>query len=226
MRHGWVAAVLLASSGASALDCTKPPTSGFGGADYRAYADWCTTCGGTPSSSGGVSCTPGPNWGRSSGAAAPATPGGDFILDFFSGGAYSNERKLADAREIRRQAIDSWMQQDREHRREIFDRVAGEMKLGDDALPAPASPVTPPPAAAASKRTEESKFCAVAAGGRALPSSTQAVCNTFSCGSTQSAPLCCPSAYPFLNTCDCKCYKDSADIECSSYMACQHFKPK
>lgn len=217
--------VTLASSGAWGLDCAKPPTSGFGGADYRAYADWCTACGGTPSSANGVSCTPGPNWGRSSDTTPPA-PSGDFILDVFSGGAYSTERKLAAAKDLNRLALERWVQQERERRREIFDRVAGELKLGDEALPAYSPRAATQPQVAATGRVATRQACVASPGGSIRPSSNQVVCNTLSCGATENAPTCCPPAFPLLNPCDCKCYADAGDIECSSYMACQYFKPK
>jgi hypothetical protein len=61
-----VVLIALISSAAWGQNCSSPPT-GFGGSWWRAYAAWCSACGGTPNSSN-LSCTPGPNWGGRGGA--------------------------------------------------------------------------------------------------------------------------------------------------------------
>lgn len=61
-----LAVVMISSPAAFAQNCSSPPNNGWGG-NYSSYASWCSACGGTPSNSGGVSCTPGPNWGRTGG---------------------------------------------------------------------------------------------------------------------------------------------------------------
>lgn len=57
------------------LDCANPPRGTYGKAWWNKYADWCSSCGGTPNASS-QSCTPGPNWGggRSGGFTGSATP--------------------------------------------------------------------------------------------------------------------------------------------------------
>jgi len=48
-------------------------------------------------------------------------------------------------------------------------------------------------------------------------------CQTYMCGGTDKNPyVCCPSGYPYLNHCDCKCY-DSSDFPCGSYSYCRQW---
>jgi len=72
----------LATTPALALDCSTPP-SGFGNAWWSEYADWCSSCGGTPDSST-TSCTPGSNWGGgdgSTGGGQGLYRTGDLLID-------------------------------------------------------------------------------------------------------------------------------------------------
>jgi len=62
--------ILASSVPAMAQNCDSAPNDGFG-ANYPSYAAWCSGCGGFPSSSNGVSCTRGPNWGKT-GSNSPA----------------------------------------------------------------------------------------------------------------------------------------------------------
>lgn len=54
--------ILQLSSIARAQNCNRAPSTGYSAAGARAYAQWCSECGGIPT--GNFSCNPGTHWGR------------------------------------------------------------------------------------------------------------------------------------------------------------------
>jgi hypothetical protein len=49
------------------------------------------------------------------------------------------------------------------------------------------------------------------------------VCHVTVCGGEYNgSSVCCPSGYPKLNECDCQCYPNDSNFECSRYAACNY----
>jgi hypothetical protein len=133
---------LFLASRALALDCSTPPTNGFG-SGYSAYAQWCSACGGSPSSSGGVSCKPGPNWGSQGGArgggggAAMAVPLLNEMIHHYFDWDDSEGKARRQAERERHERIREEREADEAAEKErIKARLSGELKLegGKNAL--------------------------------------------------------------------------------------------
>jgi hypothetical protein len=141
-----LAVVVVCSSAALAQNCSSAPNNGWG-SNYPSYAAWCSACGGIPSNSGGVSCTPGPNWGRTGGdssAVNPASHGGFYELGYrFGRWLFSSDsdpvaeaqRQLQEQQmmeELRRRAEEAERQHREEEARriaEMYNRLASTLKL-------------------------------------------------------------------------------------------------
>ncbi len=88
LRYGALAASLLFLffvPPARAEDCSESRGGAIAASSRSAWADWCRNCGGTVNiTSGSPTCTPGPDWGKSSssGTASPTfVPTGDMRYD-------------------------------------------------------------------------------------------------------------------------------------------------
>jgi len=138
---------MMSSPAAFAQNCSSPPNSGWGG-NYSSYAAWCSACGGTPSNSSGVSCTPGPNWGRTGGNSAGNAYGGlnqagyqlgyqlGYALGRWLFGSNSNPQAELQKQQMmeelqRRQAEAERLHQEEEARRlaAMYNRLAATLKL-------------------------------------------------------------------------------------------------
>jgi hypothetical protein len=91
---------VLSSNAVLALDCSASgaPRLGSGGfgrapAGLYEYKKWCEDCGGTFSTASGASCTPGPNWGRTSSSGSTVGSGpyrtGDWRYDTMLNSAHN-----------------------------------------------------------------------------------------------------------------------------------------
>lgn len=112
--------LLLFSSIAYPVDCNTPPT-GFGGSWWRAYAAWCSACGGIPNS-GNTSCSPGANWGGQGSGDSPQ-PSYDYEAERQR--QLEDERLRLEAERQRQQEIENLRKIEEEkerHRREEFER--------------------------------------------------------------------------------------------------------
>jgi hypothetical protein len=139
----FLALILFTSQITPAQNCSSPPTNGWG-SGYAAYAEWCSKCGGTPSNVGGVSCTQGPNWGKtgaSSGADSGAYDGfynlgyqlgykfGQWLFGNGSNTAQAQAQQQAMMEEIARRQAEA----ERQHQEEEAARLAAMyQRLGED----------------------------------------------------------------------------------------------
>lgn len=137
-----LAVLALSSPAAFAQNCSSAPNNGWGG-NYSSYADWCSRCGGSPSNSNGVSCTPGPNWGRTGGNSSTANANmyngfyqlgyqfGRWLMSSNSNPQADLQRQQMMAELQRRQAEAEQQHREEEARRlaAMYNRLSATLKL-------------------------------------------------------------------------------------------------
>ena len=126
-----LAVVVISSPALLAQDCNHAPNS-WGGANAKAYGEWCGACGGTFSmSNGNPSCTRGPNWGRRPGSTAQPSDNSAAIAaaEAERQRQQEAERQRVEAERQRQQEIEAQRKRDEEEakrKQEEFERKKQE----------------------------------------------------------------------------------------------------
>jgi hypothetical protein len=221
-----------------AVDCSNPP-KGFGNSWARAYQQWCESCCGTYSPQG-PRCIPGSNWGCGGKGTGGSQPSSDNEAERRRQ-EEADKQKQKEAEEAKRKQAE-FEKNKQETLKDMKGTsgsdldlkdagTSGDLKLkgGGEIENGSSKPkevadkkrLTPVRVSKANCPTwDPNKPSTVRIDEKTLCPGNL-TCKTYTCGAGMGCSyVCCPKGLPYLNHCDCKCYR-STDFKCNSYSKCE-----